>query len=202
MRSKYLILLLIGLLVVLQTSALVLYFALEDDIEEYNRELIIKVRWNYNSNSNRGNYSVIFPLLLLKNNDSQLITILDEIEIVQGRCNLSTTEKDGFFGLVVESDTDLLLRYNYREKGENLNKKKLLAKLSSISGDIDSNSASITIFANRSGLHAEEHFYQQITSSGGHRSAEFLKCSTSLTEGWSRYPLAAIKEDERITISE
>ena len=196
MSTKRLLLLLAVVLILLQAGGLLLYYILKNETEVYSRELIIKVSWDDNENTSGESYSVIIPLPVREENNATLITSLDEINVVLGRCNLSFIEEEEFYGLKIQSDTEIFLRYNYKEKGENLDRERLIGRISSVSGDISTDSASINLFSNRTGLNAEVHFYQKISSSGGHGSSEFLKCCATLNEGWSRYPLKALTENE------
>lgn len=192
MKIKCLVPLLAAIFIVLLIGALVLYWVIEDDNEVYTREVTFEVKLDDEFNSTGGYYTVVFPLPVREKDGMHLIEQVDEIQVVLGRCNLSFMEEEDFFGLRIVSDTEILLKYYHQREGDDLKRDRILAALSSMSGETETNSASIEIFSNRTGLDVKETFTQRIESSGGLHNYESLECVASLNEGWSRYPLTKV----------
>ena len=200
MKTAHLVLIVVAVLILLQLAGIGLYLLLDDDTETYSRELILSVEFEDEGNGTVEEYMLILPLPVWEKNGSAVIGDVGEFEVMLGRCNMTLTDELGFYGLRLVSDSELLIRYTYEVGSEDLEREDQRTYLSSLSGDIRGETASISIYSNTSGLSVKEHLYQEFVSPGGRHAGEFLLCSADLIEGESRYPLRLIERDERFIL--
>ncbi len=192
MRRWHVVALIIGVLLSIQMVVLSIYLLVDDDSMEYQRDLSISVEWQDAGNRTAEDYTVTIPLLVYEGTGDPLITSMDQLEITLGRGEMELVTVDGDPFLRLTSDTSVTIKHHFHDSGEGVSPGELKAELSSQTGDLDADTASISIESDSGAVEVSIRFFQESISSKGTHRITRAECDVELNEGASRYPLDRI----------
>ena len=191
MKTKQIIFLTIALVIALQITGALIFFAIESTIDDES-VYVLEYRIDVDMKEFGHNATFIFPLPVNDENEPY-ITNSTEIFLIQGRgeyfINLTGTPS-----IHVTTDTGISLKFRTELKGD-LNKDALHASLTTIQGVLTENTASVSIYSTET-IPVKITLTNQFNHYRGTVYYEEGQVNTTMIPGWSRYPFEHIEIEE------
>ena len=185
MKIWQIVALIIGAIILNGLIVISIYLLVEDDTGEYHRDYSISIDLVDGGNKTIGDYTVLIPLMINTETGEPIILSLDQIDLVLGRCEMEILIEEGEPYLKLTSDTAVKIMHHFSESGENLSPKELEVSLSSQTGYLGRDSASVEIESDTANLKVKLFLIQNFISPSGSHDLDIVVCEAILNKGGS-----------------